>query len=244
MSERLVSNFHKAVRALITRKVFIETDRIPFEFENVPVKKILNWIITEASVYFKPSIPLGFPTHLQIEPSNLCNLKCSFCPVTMGMDRPSGNMDFDVFKKLIDETGNYVFIILFWDWGEPFLNPRAYDMIAYAKKKKIKIISSTNGHVFAKQDHAEKLVLSGIDAIIFAVDGITQKTYQTYRGKGNLETVITGIRNVARIKKELNSETPLINFRFLTMRHNEHEIHILKEFAEYSRSRYSDHKNS
>ena len=56
-------------------------------------------------------------------------------------------------------------MILLWDWGEPFLNPSIYEMIAHAKRHSIKIVSSTNGLIFADGDHAEQLVRSGIDTI-------------------------------------------------------------------------------
>lgn len=227
----LISKSFNAIKALVSRTIIIEGDRIPYHFHNVPIKKILNWITVEASIYVKPERPWGWPTHLQIEPSALCNLKCGFCPVTTGMDRPTGYMAFNTFKKVIDEIGDYVFLILLWDWGEPFLNPAVYDMIAYAKHREIKTVSSTNGHIFARGDHAERLVRSGIDSIIFAVDGISQETYEQYRAHGNVRTVIAGIERVVAAKRALNSTTPLINLRFLPMKHNEHEIPTLRELA-------------
>jgi radical SAM protein with 4Fe4S-binding SPASM domain len=220
-----------AVKALSSRTVSIDCDRIPYRFENVSIKKILNWIVVETSMLFRPNRPWGWPTHLQVEPSTLCNLKCAFCPVTTGMHRPTGYMDVDIFKKVIDETGDFVFLILLWDWGEPFLNPSIYEMIAYAKKRDIKIVSSTNGHVFSRGHNGEALVASGIDVIIFAMDGISQDTYERYRKGGDLEAVITGIEKVVAAKHALNSKTPLINLRFLAMKHNEHEISKLKDFA-------------
>jgi len=222
--------FH-AIKALLSRSVRIDCDGIPYEFHNVPMKKIVNWIIVEAPIFFKTKKQWGWPTHLQIEPSTHCNLRCAFCPVTTGLDRPTGYMDLDMFKKIIDEVGDYVFLILLWDWGEPFLNPSVYDMISYAKKRGIKIVSSTNGHLFAKGDHAEKLIHSGIDSIIFAMDGITQETYERYRVKGDVHTVIKGIKRAVKAKSMLNSKTPLINLRFLPMKHNEHEIPLLRDFA-------------
>lgn len=227
----LISKSFNALNALVSRTVIIDCDRIPYRFHNVPIKKILNWIIVETSIYFKPERPWGWPTHLQIEPSALCNLSCAFCPVTTGMDRPTGYMEFNTFRKIIDEIGDYVFLILLWDWGEPFLNPAVYDMIAYAKKRGIKIVASTNGHLFARGDHAERSVRSGLDSIIFAVDGISQETYEQYRARGNIGTVIAGVERVVAAKRALNSTTPLINFRFLPMKHNEHEISMLKDFA-------------
>lgn len=220
----ILSKVYKALKALVTRKVTIECDRIPYHFENVPYKKIINWILVEISIFFKPDRPWGMPTHLQIEPSTYCNIKCALCPVTEGMDRPAGNMDWDLFKKLIDEAGDYVFLILLWDWGEPFLNPSIYKMIAYAKTKGIKIVSSTNGILFKEEKHADEVIRSGLDSIIFAIDGISQETYEHYRQGGDLESAMDGIRMIVRRKRELKSKTPFINFRFIVMRHNEHEI--------------------
>lgn len=232
MRNDLVYKSYIAVKALVTRRVSIECDSIPHRFHNVPLKKILNWIIVEASILFKPERPWGWPTHLQIEPTSFCNIRCALCPVTEGLERPTGQMSLDTFEKLIDEIGDWVFLILLWDWGEPFLNPRVYEMIAYAKQRGIQIISSTNGHLFERKKHAEKLVRSGIDSLIFAVDGITQQTYEHYRQGGDLEKVIAGIKNVVSVKRALNSETPLVNLRFVVMKHNEHEIPRLKDFAE------------
>lgn len=231
MPEGLISKSYQAIKALATRQVRIECDRIPYHFHNVPLKKLLNWIIVETSIYFKPEHPWGWPTHLQIEPTNRCNLRCALCPVTMGMGRLSGDMEFNLFKKAIDEMGDYVFLILLWDWGEPFLNPSIYEMISYAKQKGIKLVSSTNGHLFKKREEAEKLISSGLDSIIFAVDGISQETYEPYRQGGSLESVLQGIRTVVARKRDLKSKTPLINLRFIVMKHNEHEIPKLKELA-------------
>ena len=227
----MISKSRKAITALLTRKIRIECDHIPYEFYNVPIKKILNWIIVEASIIFKPTKPWGWPTHLQVEPTNICNLRCALCPISQGMDRPSRHMDFNIFKKIIDEMGDYVFLILLWEWGEPFLNPRVYEMISYAKQRHITVVSSTNGHVFAEGDHAHKLIHSGIDSIIFAMDGISQETYERYRIGGDLNTVIEGIKNVVAAKSALNSKSPFIHLRFIPMKHNAHEIPKLKDFA-------------
>ncbi|NIN66814.1 MAG: radical SAM protein [Anaerolineae bacterium] len=221
----------KAVEALVTRSVLIECDRIPYRFRNVPLKKILNWILVEASMYARPERPWGWPTHLQIEPDARCNLRCVICPVTTGMDRHTGSMEFRIFRKLIDQIGDYVFLILLWDWGEPFLNPSIYDMISYARGRGIKVVCSTNGQLLAKHEHAEEVIRSGLDTLIVAVDGISQQTYELYRQGGDLESVLEGIRKVVARKRQLNSARPLINLRFLLMKHNEHEVPQLKDLA-------------
>jgi len=231
MREPIIGKATRTLKTLLTRKIQIECDGIPYLFSNVPLKKIKNWLFVESSLLFKPERPWGWPTHLQVEPTNLCNLKCPLCPVTEGLRRPKGHMELDLFKKFIDEVGDFAFLIILWDWGEPFLNPAVYEMISYAKRKGIKLVSSTNGHIFAKAEQAENLVNSGLDSLIFAVDGITQDTYEGYRKSGDLDTLIQGIRNVVEAKRSLESKTPLVNFRFIPMRHNEQDLAGLKDFA-------------
>ncbi len=232
MLRDLITKAGKAVKALATRTVLIESDRIPYRFERVPLRKILNWIRVEASMGVKPEKPWGRPTHLQIEPTALCNLHCALCHVTEGMNRPTGHMDPGLFKKLIDEIGDSVFLILLWDWGEPLLNPAIYDMIPIAQAKGIKVVTSTNGHLLAQRENADRLIRSGLDSLIIALDGITQETYSKYRQGGNVETVLEGVRMIVDRKRALGSDTPFVNLRFLVMTHNEHEIPDLKALAE------------
>ncbi|MBP1685147.1 MAG: radical protein [Deltaproteobacteria bacterium] len=231
MSAGLAHNSWKALKALATRRVEIRCDGIPYHFDKVPLNKLLNWILVEASLYVKPERPWGLPTHLQVEPTNRCNLRCAICPVTRGMERSSGDMDLELFKRMIDETAGSVFLMLLWNWGEPFFNPQAFEMIAYARERGIRVVSSTNGHVFAHAENAEKVVKSGLDTLIFAVDGITQESYERYRCGGTLETALDGIRNVVKQKRILRSKTPLVNLRFIVMKDNEHEIPAIKERA-------------
>ena len=228
----LIRNATTALKALATRRVEFGCDRIRYRFDGVPLKKLLNWILVEASARVRAPQPWGFPTILQVEPTNRCNLRCTLCPVAEGLERPAGQMELELFKSLIDQVGEYVFLILLWEWGEPFINPRIYEMISYAKQRGIKLVTSTNGHLFARKENAEKVVRSGLDTLIFALDGISQETYERYRRDGQLETVLQGIRNVVEAKKALGSKTPLINLRFIVMQHNEHEVGKLHELAE------------
>jgi radical SAM protein with 4Fe4S-binding SPASM domain len=231
MLQDLISGSYKAARALLTRRVDLQCDRMPFRFENVPLKKILNWILVEASIYVRPERPWGLPTHLQIEPDSRCNLRCVICPVTTGMDRAKGSMSLKMFKNLIDQVGDYVFLILLWDWGEPLMNPSLFEMISYARKRGIKVVCSTNAQLLALDNRADMLVRSGLDALIIAMDGITQETYHRYRRSGSLESLLEGVRSVVAKKVELESERPLLNLRFLLMGHNEHEVPLLDDLA-------------
>jgi radical SAM protein with 4Fe4S-binding SPASM domain len=201
------------------------------EFERVPRKKLLNWLRVETSMLARPAIPWGYPTHLQIEPSSLCNLRCPACRVVTGLGRKGSLMELDLFKKIVDEALENVLVIALWGWGEPFINPAIYDMIAYAKSHGIRLVSSTNGHFLKDPQEAEGLVRAGLDVLIVAVDGSTQETYQLYRTPGTLDEVLQGVRALAEGKRRLGAKLPFINIRTVVSRQNEHEIPDMEELA-------------
>jgi MoaA/NifB/PqqE/SkfB family radical SAM enzyme len=217
--------------AFAARRLSFDLDLVPLHFERLPWSKVVNWFLTESSVYFKPSRPWGLPTVLQVEPTSRCNLECGICPVGIGLERPTGNMDLDLFRGIVDDLRDSLLVMMFWDWGEPFLNPCAYEMIRCARRAGVKVVTSTNGHVFAAGDHAREVVESGVDVLVFSVDGVSQETYQHFRRKGRLDTVLEGIRRVVAEKRRSGSRTPIVNLRFIVMQHCEHEIPLLPEFA-------------
>ncbi len=231
MIYELAGKVKTAAGALATRTVELDCDRLPFRYERLAWPKLLNWLRLETSIHLRRNRPWGMPTHIQVEPCNICNLRCSLCPVTEGLGVPTGCMDFNLFRDLTDQVCGSVLLMLLWEWGEPFVHPRVYEMIDYATAKGIRVISSSNGHRFADPQHARHVVESGLDTLIFALDGISQETYERYRQGGKLETVLTGIRNVVAAKRELQRATPRINLRFIVMKYNEHEIPMLDDLA-------------
>jgi radical SAM protein with 4Fe4S-binding SPASM domain len=111
------------------------------------------------------------------------------------------------------------------------MNPDLCAMIEYAKARGIRTIVSTNGHLLTDPALAERVVQSGLDTLIFAIDGISQETYERYRGRGRLADALAGLKTVVAARKKRGGKTPLINFRFIAMSHNEHEIPMLESFV-------------
>ncbi len=227
----MFATLRKVLRALLFRRLTIEMDMIPVELEHLPLKKVINWLLTESSVYFKPERPWGVPTLVQVEPTNRCNLRCVGCPVTIGLERPLGGMVPKVFRSIVDDLRDRLLMMIFWDWGEPFLNPQAYEMIKYAHDAGIKVVSSTNGIPFGRGDHARKVVESGLDVLVFSIDGTTQESYAAFRQLGDLEVAIEGVRRVVAERRRQNAQTPFINLRFIVMKQNEHEVPYLRQLA-------------
>lgn len=185
-----------------------------------------------ATKWTRKPIQWGSPMTVSIEPTTACNLRCPECPSGLrSFTRETGNLKKDFFTKTIDELYKDLIYLIFYFQGEPYINPNFLDMVAYANKKGIYTITSTNGH-FLNDANAKKTIESGLDRMIISVDGTTQEVYENYRKEGKLENVLAGARNVVKWKKKMKSSTPHIIFQFLVVKPNEHQIPEIYKLAE------------
>ena len=103
-----------------------------------------------------PLLPLDTPLKVQIDPSNICNFKCLFCPT--GDDQLLSNvtyrenkiMSLKRYKFVLDGLKDFpqkIKVLRFAKDGEPLINKNLHKMIEYAKKLDIadKINLITNG---------------------------------------------------------------------------------------------------
>lgn len=213
---------------------FNPSDSINF-LRKLTLARIWNALLVLLSYYltrlFKKPIQWGLPITISIEPTTACNLRCPECPSGLrAFSRPTGNLKADFFRQTIDTLYQRLTYLIFYFQGEPYINPRFLEMVAYANEKGIYTITSTNGH-FLNEENARKTIQSGLDRLIISVDGTTQEVYENYRKEGKLEVVLQGARNVVKWKKELKSRTPHIVFQFLVVRPNEHQIPAIFRLA-------------
>lgn len=202
---------------------FIKNGRFGYLFT-----KLVNFL----KLWISANVILLPPTSLMIEPTNMCNLKCPLCPTGLGvLNRVKRSMTIDEFKKIIDQVKGRVKEIVLWHYGEPFVNKKILEMIEYATKRKISIITSTNGHFFTSPEYCEKIVKSGIQRMIVAIDGADQEAYEKFRVGGNFEKVTQGVRWLVAAKKKLKSKTPYIEMQFIVMKHNQHQKQEMKNLA-------------
>ncbi|MCD4745131.1 MAG: radical SAM protein, partial [Bacteroidales bacterium] len=174
----------------------------------------------------------GMPYSISFEPTTSCNLRCPECPSGLNQfTRPTGNLTFELFQNTTDQLSQYLFYMILYFQGEPFLNPDFFKIVKYAVKKKIYTATSTNAH-FLNDENAKLTIESGLNRLIISLDGIDQETYSAYRIGGNYEKVIKGIKNIVKWKKQLKSATPYIIIQFLVFRLNEHQIDDIKKLGE------------
>ena len=186
------------------------------------VTKIVSSFLVSRGI--RKPVVWGMPVSYSIEPTNHCNLKCPECPSGLGtLTRPLGLLRFDNFKKIIDEIKSTGFYVQLFFQGEPFINKQLGQMISYAQKSNVYISISTNGH-FINEENVDNVLENAPDKLIYSVDGMDEASYQNYRVGGTYKQADIGLRTLINRKKELGLKKPFVEFQFIVMKQNEHQL--------------------
>ena len=84
--------------------------------------RILNALKVVSSYYFSKvtgqANQWGLPISLSLEPTTSCNLRCPECPSGLrSFTRPTGMLEDDTFKKVVDELGDSLWYLIFYFQG-------------------------------------------------------------------------------------------------------------------------------
>lgn len=151
-------------------------------------------------------LPLEAPYVLIVDPSSLCNLRCLWCPsghddLIRKTGRKQCTMDYNLFCKLIDSAKDFecqVNVLRLYKEGEPLVNHRYADMIAYAKRlgRFGRIDTTTNG-VLLNPELNRRIVDAGLDQINISVNGMsTEQLYKNTGRKIDFEQYVDNIRDL------------------------------------------------
>lgn len=175
--------------------------------------------------------PASLPFYAVIEPTNICNLNCPFCPTGAGRQgRKKGMMKMETLDKFLKQVGRYLLDAELCNWGESFLHPDIHAIIALIKRENIHAALSTHLSLEDQFD-PEELVRSGLDYLVVSMDAACAETYANYRKGGDFELVLKNIRSLVETRKRLGSYSPFIALKFLVFKHNEHERDRFDELA-------------
>ncbi len=108
-------------------------------------------------------------TTLNVEVTNRCNLRCVYCPVNRSLTRPRTDLPFDLFRSILDRTKTLTTLLPF-QWGEPLLHPRIFDMLRLASERGVRTYLTTNG-TFLDDATQRAILSSGLARLTISVDG-------------------------------------------------------------------------
>jgi MoaA/NifB/PqqE/SkfB family radical SAM enzyme len=198
----------------------------------VTLRRLLNYHVNRYQHARGHTKLVGYPLVLCLEPINACNLKCPYCFTGAGeIGRKRSTMPMPLYRKIMDELGDYALRVEFFNWGEPLLNKNVYEMIRVAARKELSTAVSTNFSVPFDRARAEEMVSCGLTQLGVSIDGAQQTSYGRYRVGGDLDTVFENVRLVNEAKRRLGTRTPQLVWEFHVFEWNKDEVEPARSVA-------------
>jgi len=157
------------------------------------------------------AIPIDVPFLVFLDPADICNFQCKFCPtgnraLIKKINRNSGLMDFDLYKKIIDDLCEFekpVKVLRLYKDGEPFLHPELAGMVRYAKERgcALQVDTTTNGSLLNPEKNLE-LIEAGLDKIFISLEGLSDEFYKEFTGSNlKFDELVENIRHFYENRK-------------------------------------------
>ena len=208
-------------------------DQMPFALSGMSVKRRLNLFKAGFNLVHRRSNPWSMPLHLQMELVNYCNLSCPVCPTGIGaLKRKPMAMDVGLLERVMGQAGPCLLTVSLWGWGEPLLHPELQNILSAVRKHDVAVLLSTNGSHLNDDRIVEALTREPPTHLIVSIDGLSDETNVQYRVGARLGPILSGVRKIAELKRRRNQQLPLLHMRFMVMKHNQHELRRVRDFAE------------
>ena len=172
------------------------------------------------------------PVTAIIETTVKCNLRCPNTACVPNNDPALRTRDRDdlplvEFKRIVDQLAPSLEQVYFFNYGEPFFNRAAADMLVYLRAQcpDARIITSTNAIPLARRAVVDTIIGS-LDQITVTLSGVRQASYVRYHAGGQLGQALLGLQNLCDAKAELGARTPIVTWRYLLFRWNDSECEI------------------
>jgi radical SAM protein with 4Fe4S-binding SPASM domain len=165
----------------------------------------------------------GFPEEVTVTTTLRCNYRCRMCY----QKSYKGEIDWAIYEKLAPVLPFVDRLQIFG--GEPLMYSRIAEAYELAHRYGNRIAMISNGSLLTEK-MCENIVRNGVAHIKFSMDAGTPQTYKHIRG-GNFFKVVKGVVTISQLKLDYGTPFPDMNFNFLVMRSNMHELPKLIKIA-------------
>ncbi len=194
--------------------------------------------INEKRVSLIDSIPLQGPLTVHIEPTNICNFKCKFCPESFDnyKEKAGGNfmLSPENFEKIVSELKTLPRLkqLNFFMMGEPFANK---NIIKFVQKAVLDDLSysymlSSNGALLTEEKF-QGLCDSGLSYLRISIFGSNEQIHRDItQSKINLSRVKDNIKKFTSFKEQNNYEFPRVLVKMIDSQKKEQNEEFLRDF--------------
>lgn len=171
----------------------------------------------------------ALPEKIYIEPTDLCNLRCSICFRHSWINEKMGRMDLPVFFKLCKELEEIPSVkeVFFGGMGEPLFHQEIADMMA-AVPSHLKKSLITNGNLLTRT-MSERLILAGLSELWISLDGFQASESEGIQTGTSFETVLHNIETLNQVREGTDVK---LCISFVISRENVGELSEIDAFAD------------
>ncbi len=187
---------------------------------------------------FNGSYAFKGPFHVQIDLTYRCNNDCIGCWCNSPLlgekritnEKKNETLPYPLVIDLLDEISAMgVKEIYFSGGGEPFMHPNIFEILEYAKSKKLLCYINTNFTLLDKEK-INKLIELGIDHLTVSTWAATAQTYAKTHPNKNEDTFNT-IRENLKFLNSVKKTKPHIKLYNVIFNYNYHELKEMILFA-------------
>ena len=177
------------------------------------------------------------PLLVNLEPTNLCNLRCPFCPVSQmddNRDVARGMMDLGLFRAVVKELTTFRPEVALNLGGESLLHPGFVDMVHELKDAGLFVFVDSNA-MRLTAEQVDGMVRAGLDRIVVCLDGDDAASYEQLRVRGKFEVVVKNIRMLLERRNASGARRPEIVIKNIRDYRPDEEPSFPAAFAELFR---------
>jgi len=146
-----------------------------------------------------------------VELTNICGLKCSFCPTK---DLQNSTMSLEFFEDILKQLKNYTNTITYHIFGDPLVLSNLQDYLDLTYKHNLKVEIVTTGYYLNNFD-LDIFLHPAIKQINFSLNSFDKNDM-----KISLQTYLNPMIKLAKLKIEKNIDY-FINFRLWNLTNNQ-----------------------
>src|SRR3989338_2670901 len=167
-----------------------------------------------------------FPVTLEIDLTNRCNHRCSFCFYAEHISVNKDSLDTEIIKKRLSEAKELgTKGISFTGGGEPMIHKNYEEILIFTKNLGFDVGTITNGSIITEKN--VDTLIKNLQWIRISLAGGDAKSYSKVQGVDQFDKVVNNIKLLSKRKENLKSNIN-IGIRTLVTPEN---IHTITSFA-------------
>ncbi|MGE3190163.1 MAG: radical SAM/SPASM domain-containing protein [Vicinamibacterales bacterium] len=166
---------------------------------------------------FGGRLTAAFPSQVNVDPTELCNLSCVHCPhpsFKRSAYYAGRTLDPALNSKLVAELATdgrgAVKHLRYSSEGEPLLHPRMFDMLTEAVAGSGTFVSMTSNGTLLDGARAERLLATGVGLVDISIDAHRPETYAAIRVRGDLAVTRANVERLLDLRTQARLATRVV----------------------------------